>query len=653
MEAPRTPTSEEIKAALERILASAPFANSHRGQQFLRHVVEGSLKDSDESLKEYSIAVDVFERDASYDPAVDATVRVEAGRLRSRLREYYADAGRNDPVLIEIPKGGYRATFAERPHMNGAGVLQAAPGSDLVTAPIPNDREGGSRPWTLPLSLAATAVLILAASFGLFEFLSARHRQVAPSRGAPIVLAVLPFSNLTGMDSNNYLTDGLTNNLIRQASELPNVRVISRAAVDGLNRQNAAKQLGVTVLLTGALQKGADGKVVLNSELSNAKDGTVLRSSQYILDEADLRPIQADIIQEVVTGLGIRLDEKSVAGALRPITSSPAAYQSFLRGESAFQNGDEDSVKAAIGLFQDAVAKDPSFAQAYGAMAAAELEISLFFEPPLERVDQARKFALRAIALDPSLAEAHGVLGLISLVFDWDFPKAQRELASADWRDNAIWQLGCTAHLLYLSRDTRRAEEDLHRILELNPGSVLFVTELGCVNYYAGRYDESIRYYRQVLASSPWAVLASWGLGRSLAGAHRYKEALDVLKKFNTTYGVEHPLILGEIGYIQAISGDHAAARETIQKLRTKSRKEWVDPYFTAEIYLALNDRPRTYAWLEKAYQDRSAFLVSIATDPKWSASLNDPHVQALWNKMTATSARAMRSANSSGSGGS
>ena len=108
-------TPEGIHAELERVLASAQFANSQRSQRFLSYVVESTLKNVDESLKEFAIAVDVFGRNVSYDPSVDATVRVEAGRLRTRLREYYADAGRTDPIIIEIPKGGYRASFIENP----------------------------------------------------------------------------------------------------------------------------------------------------------------------------------------------------------------------------------------------------------------------------------------------------------------------------------------------------------------------------------------------------------------------------------------------------------------------------------------------------------------------------------------------------------
>lgn len=115
MEPRSTPSPQAVRDQLEKILASAPFAASTRSQRFLRYVVESSLGkepgNGEESVKEYAIAVDVFDRDASYDPSIDATVRVEAGRLRARLREYYDEMGRNDPILIAMPKGAYRATL--------------------------------------------------------------------------------------------------------------------------------------------------------------------------------------------------------------------------------------------------------------------------------------------------------------------------------------------------------------------------------------------------------------------------------------------------------------------------------------------------------------------------------------------------------------
>jgi tetratricopeptide (TPR) repeat protein len=172
-------------------------------------------------------------------------------------------------------------------------------------------------------------------------------------------------------------------------------------------------------------------------------------------------------------------------------------------------------------------------------------------------------------------------------------------------------------------------------MLEFNPESVVLVNEMGCVKYYAGLYEESIRYYRQVLATTPGFALANWGLGRSLTREGKYGEALSVLKKFNAAHGVEVPMILAEIGYVQAVSGDRRAARETIQRLQTMSRTRWVDPYFIAMIHLALHERGETYAWLDKAYIVRSPFLISLATDPKWSAAQGDPRFQTLWNRMT------------------
>ncbi len=629
MELRYIPAEDVARAQLQRILAAALFANSLRSQRFLRYVVENSLREEDEPLKEYSIAVEAFDRDPSYDPAVDATVRVEAGRLRSRLREYYASAGSDDPLLIEIPRGSYRAVFTERAPKT---VPEATTPPPEPTAPVPSQPRRHDR---RPILWGATAALLLfVLALGVDRFERDRRLESARRFSTHIVLAVLPFSNQSGSDANNYLAEGLTDNLIRQFSELPRLRVVSRAAVDRTERKNVASQLGATVLLTGELLRNAEGHLVLNAELSNAADGTVIRSSQYLPDEADLRTVQADIVRDVIGGLGMQLEARESAAALRPLTSSPTAFQEFLRGHAVMQNGDENSMVMAIRFFQDAVEKDSSFAQAYASMAEAEEKIGIFFEAPRAYVEPARQSAARAVSLEPSSSDAHAVLGLIHLMYDWDLAGAQRELSQIDSRQNAIWRFGCAAHLYERNGNTRHAQEDLQRMLEFNPDSPALISELGCVHYYAGHYEESIRFYRQALLQAPQDVLANWGLGRSLSSQGKYAEALDVLRRFNATYGIEHPLLDAEIGYIQAESGDRNGARAMIQRLQAMSHKRFVDPYFTAIIYLALKDRDQTYAWLDKAYDVRSPFLISIATDPKWSGSQSDPRFQALWDRM-------------------
>ncbi|HTB95808.1 MAG TPA: hypothetical protein VK716_02270 [Terracidiphilus sp.] len=637
METRQTPSPALVRSQLERILASAPFANSARSQRFLRYVVEGSLNNSEDSLKEYVIAVEVFDRDPSYDSSVDATVRVEAGRLRTRLREYYSGAGRNDPLRIEIPRGSYRPTF--QPNVAEFTPPPAFPANvqDVSYQEAPAlDSQLRRKVWGL--SFAAAALVLILAAVGYF----ATHRaQSSVSPKAPIVLAVLPFANKTGAASNDYLTDGLTDNLIRQLSQIPHLRIVSRGAVESVDRQSLLGTLGVTVLLTGELRRNADGRLQLNSELSNARDGTVLRSEQYLPDESDFRPIQADIVQDVIRSLGFAPNQTQFAAALRPLTSSPVAFQDFLRAESLMENGDEPSLVSAVSALDDAVKRDRFFAEAFAAMAESELQIALFFELPGEHMERARQYATRSIALDPRLIQSHAVLGIVHLMYDWDYAGAQSELAAADLREGAIGQFGCTAHLLERSGNTRHAEEDLHRLLDFNPRSAMLIGELGCVNYYAARYDDSIRYYHQALAIAPESVLSGWGLGRSLARVGKYSEALEELKHFKSAHGVVNPLILAEIGYIQALSGDRSAARATVRQLQLIARDRFVDPYFVAVIELALNDQNATYAWLEKAYTERSAFLISIATDPKWSASMGDPRFQALWMRMTGGGLRA------------
>lgn len=634
MESTRTLAAEDIRVELERVLASAPFANSHRSQRFLRYVVESSLNNRDELLKEYAIAVDVFERDSSYDPAVDATVRVEAGRLRSRLRDYYANVGRNDPVVIDVPKGGYRATFT----VQSAGAGIAVPGAGSAPGAEDTHQHAETPVWRRLAPLGLVAIVLIAA-IGGFELWKKQTPHAAAAGNEQKVLAVLPFSNRTGASANTYLTEGMTESLIRQFSQIPQVRVISRAAADRVNKQNAASELGVGYLLSGALERNPDGRLVLNAELSDAKNGTVLRSSQYIPDEADLRPIQADIVRDTVKGLGISLDTARAAGAQRPLTSSPAAYQNFLRGEAAARlRVDPANLHAAIRDFEEAVRLDPSFAFAYSSMAESHLVLGIYYEAPRDHMPPARQYAQRALALDPSMHHAHGILGLIDLLYDWNLPLAQRELEEADTRDNAIWDLACTAHLLSINGRSRHAEEDLERMLEFDPHSGMLIGELGCVKYYSGQYDDSIRYYQKALSLDARSVFGFWGLGRSLASEGHYKEALEDLRRFKKLNGFEPPVITAEIGFTEAASGDRHAAMATLKHLQEESKHGYLDPYLMAVIYLGLKDRENTYALLDRAYEAHSPFLISMATDPKWSAWRGDARFEALWNRMTTES---------------
>ncbi|MGA9719398.1 MAG: tetratricopeptide repeat protein [Acidobacteriaceae bacterium] len=625
-----SPTTEEIRAQLARILGSHIFAGAQRSQRFLKYVVEKSFDPGSDALKEYTIAVDVFERDASYDSSIDATVRVEAGRLRSRLHEYYAEDGKDDPLIIDVPKGGYRATVTKRPlAATTTDVARPSPAVPfaVLASPAARRRRGV---W-----IAAACILFLIASIAGGVVLRQQRRAAASAMRTPIAMAILPFANQTGVAGNGYLSEGLTQNLIRQCSEIPRLKVMSRGAVDRVNRSSAAKVLGVTILLTGALRKNADGDLVVDAELSNVKDGSVLRSHQYLAEQSDLQPVQADIVQDVIEGLGMELDARESAHTKRPLTSSPAAFDAFLQGESAARAASPDGYHLAIQSNEQAVSKDPGFALAWEALAESHLALGIYFEPAREHMPLARKYAERALSIDSSLSQAHGTLGLIHLVYDWDYAAAQAELAVADSRESAITSLACTVHLLDQSGRRRHAEEDIRQMLEFDPRSPALIGELGCINYYGGKYEEAIRYYRQAVAADSGSPVASWGLGKSLVRERRYAEALDTLRRFKAANGFEPPVITAEIGYAEGASGDRKAAIATAHSLERASAHTFVDPYLVALIYLSLKDADNTYAWLNRAYADRSPFLISIASDPKWAGSRQDARFQELLGRMT------------------
>jgi tetratricopeptide (TPR) repeat protein len=170
-----------------------------------------------------------------------------------------------------------------------------------------------------------------------------------------------------------------------------------------------------------------------------------------------------------------------------------------------------------------------------------------------------------------------------------------------------------TAHLLHTSGHIRHAEEDVHRMLEFDPRSPVLIGELGCVKYYAGRYDESVHYYREALTADSRSPVIYWGLGRSLESEGHYSEALEILRRFKTVNGFEPPIITAEIGYAEGASGDRKAALQIAHTLEGASAHIHVDPYLVALIYLSLKDTDNTYAWLDKAYAVPSSRCVERA----------------------------------------
>jgi TolB-like protein/tetratricopeptide (TPR) repeat protein len=628
----------EMRLQLSRLLQSRVFERAQRSQRFLCYLVDARLADPPVAVKEYTVAIDVFDRDSAYDPSVDATVRVEASRLRSRLREYYAEEGRDDPWIIEIPKGGYNVVFTKRPSGSSASETVQDPVlpesaqeprlEPMVTPPMSHALRAGIVPksghWLW------IALLILLGGTGVLTAWHYRkpHPQVATAT-TPVSLAIVPIANRTGDPSRDYIADGLSDDLIRQLSQVPGLRLMGRTTMfhyqgRAVDAGMIGKTLHVDAVMTGELRRTPD-HTALAIEITSAGDGSVVLNREYIADAGDLPGAQADLQRDVLEKLHVENFALDPSRMMRSVTTNPEAYQEFLQGSTLARTLQPAEMHQAINHFERAVALDPQFDLAWASLASSHVFLGLYFEPPREQMPQAREYAQRALAINPGLGEAHGDLGLIHLMYDWNVPAAQVEMSKAGAKEAAIATLTCTAHLMVSSGKTRTAEEMVDRMITYDPESAVLIGELGCVAFYRGNYDAALRHYRDALQSDPQNPVTYWGIAKTLNAQGKHAEALKVLRGFSQRRGFEPPILTAERGYALGASGQYAEALQAIRTLSTDQGAGFHDPYLVSIVYLSMNDRASAFQWLDKALDVRSAFAISILTEPKWRLVQNDP----------------------------
>ena len=467
--------------------------------------------------------------------------------------------------------------------------------------------------------------------------------RAGESPGAGIAigsLAVLPLANNSGAPDTEYVADGITESLIRSLMELPNLKVISRNTVfrfkgKTADAQKIGSQLGVGAVMTGTISL-ADGQLVIDVELSSVRDASVILSHRYVQQASTgVLTLESDIAQDVARNLRVKLTGDNQRQLARLPTKSPEAYQLYLKGRFYENRDTPDALHQALTYYQQATERDPEYAQAYAGMAQTYLELGNFFEAPKQVMPRARDYANKALQLDPDLVDARIALGLVSLAYDWDWNAAAKALTnSSGMIPEAVEMFSCSAHLLESTGHGPEAEQQLRTALVSDPLSVPLNVELGCGSYYRRRYDAAVQENRDALELDPGNIVAYWGLGRAYGQKKMYKGALDELNKVEAKLGEAPSLIIAEIGYVQAASGHPAEARAILRKLDVLSAKEFVDPYLVAAIHMGLGDTPRTFEWLEKAFDAKSGFLVALSSEPKWDGVRSDPRFQSLMKRV-------------------
>lgn len=595
------PNNEAIEQVLDRILTSREFQHSERMSRFLRFVVEHRLRGDQAPLKEYLIAVRVFDRGEDFDPRTDTIVRVEARRLRAKLKEYYAREGRSDPTIIELPAGGYGAVFRTRRPDTSSFVMSRKS------------------------LLGATALLIVA--------VAAWWATVPPGTGEAGSIVVLPFVNVSGAAESEHLSDGLTEEIISRLASVPELRVVARtSAFQFKGRAEDVRKIGrdlrVTTLLEGSVRQEGQ-KVRVTAQLVNVSDGLHLWSQIYDRELTGLLQIEEEISRAVADTLRTRLAPDGKGRA----TTNPRAHELYLRGRYFWHRMTPTDLKKSIEYMEQATALDPTYAAAYAGLADAYgFLANLELEPPWELLPKGKRAAQRALELDADSAEAHFVMGSLLTLADWNWVGAEREFRRAlDLKPSLV-----SARLAYatLSLGPRRrydqAVAELRQALDIDPLSVSVRTVLGQTYVYAGRPDEGIREVRDALILEPGFPVGGLTLALAYVEKRSYPEALKALPD----EAGDTPYSAGLLGYTRGKLGNRVEAERVLHQLKTRFHDPWVPPVEVAGIYNGLGDTEQALGWLERGFQQRSTMMLFIIDDPRFRNLNSHPKFRSVLSRM-------------------
>jgi len=493
-----------------------------------------------------------------------------------------------------------------------------------------------SRPITRELKkprnrlwIPVVAVLVVAvAGVCAYFLLSRKNRPPIQS------IAVMPFINESGNANVDYLSDGMTDTLISQLSQLTNLNVKARSSVfrykgKETTAQTVGKELNVQAILNGRFAQRGD-QLILTLELVDAQTENVIWSEQYNRSQSDLVKLQTDIARDVSSKLRTKFSGEDAQKLAKTYTNNPEAYRLYLQGRFYWAKREEKDVKTAIDYFTQAIAQDANYALAYAGLADSYAVMGTFnFMMPTDAIPKARGFALKAQSLDASLAEPHTTLGLALSSFDYDFAAAEREYKQAIQLNPNY----ATAHQWYgelLSLEGRfdEASSELRRALDLEPLSLPINWDYGRFFYNARKFDEALAQLKKTVDLDPGFARAH----RSAVEVYRvkkdYPNAIQEMTKYLELRGQPDNAALvrdafakgGWSAYLQLVVADDSPLKD-----RNGTR---------ARAYVELGDFDKAFEQLNAAYDAHESTVTWLKVEPLFDPLRSDPRYQELLQKL-------------------
>jgi serine/threonine-protein kinase len=477
-------------------------------------------------------------------------------------------------------------------------------------------------------SVVGVAALIVAA-FGT----SYVRSKLLPSPASEIPseksVAVLPFSNRIRESDGAYFVDGIQTQIAAHLAKISNLKVVSGSPTHRYqsapeNPAQVAAELGVTHVMEGTVQKEGD-KFRLDIRLVDAKKNSKTWAQSYERAFSQTVQLESVVARQVAGELGLKLTEPEKRAIEKPATSNPLANEAYLKGRYVWLQRNTDSFRQAKEYFEQAIALDPNYAQAYAGLADAYQFLGAF-DPPnsKENYDKAKSAYQRALELDATLAEAHASAGLVAMNYDWDWPLAERELRRAIALDpnNALFHDWLAEYLMAVGR-TDESLGNMERARDLDPDSVLMNSDFGKLLFFARRYDAAVKQLKATIHMDPDYRPAHWFLAITYVMKHRFEDAI---AEANFPERTPTGPLIGERGlsaYVYAMAGRKQEAEHALEETKKHLVPEDDVPIMLA--YIGLGENDRALACLERDYQNHYTTLISLKDNPLYDPLRSDP----------------------------
>jgi TolB-like protein/Tfp pilus assembly protein PilF len=565
-------TEQAIREHLARLLTSNAFAHVDRLKRFLRYVVEETVVGRADNLKEYSIGVEVFDRETSFDPRTDPIVRVQARRLRARLVRYYDEEGRHDQLRIELPKGSYAPQF----HRNSA--------------------------------------------------VQPRRSLIAVLAGRNTV-SVKHFTDLSPAGDLGYFCGGLSDEIINVLTKVPQLRVVAFA-----NASDSESAQAATIISGSVRKSGNDLRITV--QVVDTATGSYLWSETFDRNVNDVFGAQTEIARAVLEKVKTDLIGEKGRRAQRP--QSQAAYNLYLQGRYHCSQRTDAGLRKALDFFEKAISEDPQYAPAYSGLADAYSLLSHYgVLPPAEVWTRAASNAAWAVLLDDELAEGHISLAHVKATQDWDWHGAEHEYQRAlslDARSATARHWHAVTCLVQLGRLDDALDEML-LAQSLDPVSVIISRDTARVLYYRREFDAALEQCDRTIERDPYFTGTYWILGLVQEQRGELDESTAAFQR-GIQLVPDSRMLRGALGRVFALSGKNAKAKQVLREIEELSRQKYVSPFEQAMIHFALEDDERGFQCLNKAAEERCFELISLNVDPRFDSVRNDSRLRSIANQM-------------------